>query len=439
MDYGDGGPWRHGSDIRFHKGANIRGGHMKKRIVRTIVLVATLDTKGLAIGYIQDKIRAQGHETIVIDAGILDKPEIKADISREEVAKAGGTSLEELLSRAQKTSDRMPIIQVMIEGAARTVKKLYDQGKVDGLLSVGGSMGTAIGVGAMKNLPLGIPKLMVATHFYPQALVGESDLTIIQCPADIMGLNPVINLTFAQAASAICAMAEVKAGEKKIRPLVAMTGLGVTTPAVMKLQKLFETMGYDNVVFHGNSEVMDQLVEDGVIDGILDFSPQELLRIFVVKEWPWRKSRLESAGRKGLPQVIVPGSLDMIVLRVAKDNLPAAYKNRKIYMHGPFITAIRTNAEELNQVAEVIADKASRASGPQAVVFPLRGFSAIDKEGFAFYDPETNRSFLRALKEKLKREVEIIEVDAHILGDDFVKEVARVYDKMAKRTVIRQG
>ena len=432
-------PWRHGSDIPFHKGAKIRGGQMKKGIVRTIVLVATLDTKGLAIGYIQDKIRAQGHETIVIDAGILDKPEVKADISREEVAKAGGTSLEELLIRAQKTSDRMQIIQVMIEGAAQTVKKLYDQGKVDGLLSVGGSMGTAIGVGAMKNLPLGIPKLMVATHFYPQALVGESDLTVMQCPADIMGLNPVINFTFAQAASAICAMAEVKREGKKVRPLVAMTGLGVTTPAVMKLQKLFEPMGYDNVVFHGNSEVMDQLVEDGVIDGILDFSPQELLRIFVVKEWPWRKSRLESAGRKGLPQVIVPGSLDMIVLRVAKDNLPAPYKNRKIYMHGPFITAIRTTVEELNQVAEVLADKTSRARGPLAVVFPLRGFSAIDKEGFAFYDPETNRSFLRALKEKLKKGVEIIEVDAHILDDDFVKEVVRVYDKMAKRTVIRQG
>jgi len=429
----------YGSEVRSNKGLEIGGGAMKGGGSRTIILLGTLDTKGLAIGYVREKIRAQGHETIVIDAGILDKPEIKADISREEVAQAGGTSLEELLIRAQKTSDRMPIIQVMIEGAARTVQKLYDQGKVDGLLSVGGSMGTAIGVGAMKNLPLGIPKLMVATHFYPQALVGESDLTIMQCPADIMGLNPVINLTFAQAASAICAMAEVKAGEKKIRPLVAMTGLGVTTPAVMKLQKLFETMGYDNVVFHGNSEVMDQLVEDGVIDGILDFSPQELLRIFVVKEWPWRKSRLESAGRKGLPQVIVPGSLDMIVLRVAKDNLPAAYKNRKIYMHGPFITALRTNAEELSQVAEVIADKASRASGPQAVVFPLRGFSAIDKEGFTFYDPETNRSFLRALKEKLKREVEIIEVDAHILDDDFVKEVARVYDKMAKRAIIRQG
>ena len=438
MDYGDDGPWRHGSDIRFHKGANIRGGHMKKRIVRTIVLVATLDTKGLEIGYIREKIKARGCGVILIDAGLISEPQVKADISREEVARAGGVSLEELQQRAQKSSDRMENIQVMIEGVARKVQELYREGKLDAILSIGGSMGTAIGAGAMKVLPLGIPKLMVGTHFYPQYL-GEADLTIMQCPTDIMGLNPISNLTFEQAANAICAMAEAKRLAKKTRSLIAMTAIGVTTPAVMRLQKLLNAKDYDTVVFHGNSEVMDQLVEDGQIDGVLDFAPLELIRIFITRETPWRASRLESAGRRGLPQVIVPGGLDMIVLRKAKEEIPEGYKDRKIYMHGPFITAIRTNAEELNQVAEVIADKASRASGPQAVVFPLRGFSAIDKEGFAFYDPETNRSFLRALKEKLKREVEIIEVDAHILDDDFVKEVARVYNKMAKRTIIRQG
>lgn len=424
----------YGGEVRSNKTLKIESSRMNGRASRTIALLGTLDTKGLAIGYVREKIRGLGHGSIVIDVGILDKPEIKADISREKVAEAGGTSLEELLSRAQKTSGRMQIIQVMIKGASRIIRKLYNQGKIDGLLSVGGSTGTAIGVGAMRNLPLGIPKLMLATHFYPQALVGESDLTVMQCPADIMGLNPVINLTFAQAACAICAMAEVKAEEKKIRPLVAMTAIGVTTPAVMKLQKIFETTGYDAIVFHGNSEVMDQFVEDGVIDGILDFSPQELLRIFVVKEWPWRKSRLESAGRRGIPQVFVPGSLDMIVMRVAKENLPAVYKRRKIYVHGPFITTIRTNKDELNQIADVIADKTRRASGRYAVVFPLRGFSAIDKEGFAFYDPETNKFFLRALKEKLKREVEIIEVDAHILDDDFVEKVARVYNSIGKLT-----
>ncbi|MBU1207461.1 MAG: Tm-1-like ATP-binding domain-containing protein [Proteobacteria bacterium] len=402
---------------------------MKKGIVPMIVLLGTLDTKGVEIGYIREKIKARGCGVILIDAGLMGEPQVKADISREEVARAGGVSLEELQQRAQKSSDRMQNIQVMIEGAARKVQELYREGKLDAILSVGGSMGTAIGAGAMKALPLGIPKLMVGTHFYPQYL-GEADLTILQCPTDIMGLNPITNLTFEQAANAICAMAEAKRLAEKTRSLIAMTAIGVTTPAVMRLQKLLNAKDYDTVVFHGNSEVLDQLVEDGQIDGVLDFAPIELIRIFITRETPWRASRLESAGRRGLPQVIVPGGLDMIILRKAKDEIPGEYRTRKIYMHGPYVTAIRTTPEELKQVAEIMADKMNRATGPAAVVFPLRGFSAIDREGFAFYEPETDRILLEGLKGKLKKEVQVREVDAHIFDENFIREVARIYDDL---------
>lgn len=405
---------------------------MKEAGSKTIVLVGTLDTKGLEIGYIREKVEARGHKAIVVDAGVMGKPNIKADIPREEVAEAGGNNLEELKGEAKKSSDRMQIIQVMIDGAARTVKKLHGQGKLDGIISVGGSMGMAIGVGAMKLLPVGVPKLMVGTHFYPQYL-GEADLTIMQSPADIMGLNPVTNLTLAQAAGAICAMAEAGVTAKKIKPLVAITGLGVTTPAVMSLQTILEAKGFDTVVFHGNSEAMDQLVERRLIDGILDFSPNELIRIFIIEETPWRESRLEPAAREGLPQVVVPGSLDMIVLRMAKDEIPDVYKNRKIYMHNPHVTGIRTNKAELTRLAEIVSDKFNRATGPCAVVFPLRGFSAIDREGFAFYEPETNRTFLEVLKKKLKGGIEVVEKDAHLFDDDFIKEVAGVYDAIAKQ------
>lgn len=405
---------------------------MLKGKPKTIVLLGTLDTKGLEIGYIREKIQARGHQTIVVDAGVLGNPQIKADISREEVAEAGGKNLEELRRETQRSSNRMQIIQVMIDGAAVIVRKLHGQGKLDGILAVGGSMGMAIGAGAVKMLPVGIPKLIVGTHFYPQYL-GEADLTIMQCPADIMGLNPVTNLTLAQAANAICAMAEAKGTAEKIRPLVAMTGLGVTTPAVMSLQKLLEAKGYDTVVFHGNSEVMDQLVEEGLIDGILDFSPNELIRIFILKETPHRASRLESAGSKGLPQVIVPGSLDMIVLRMARDVIPDHYKSRKIYMHGPYVTGVRTNTPELTRLAEIVADKANRAKGAVAVVFPNKGFSAIDREGLAFYEPETDRAFLEGLKKKLKTGIEVIEVNAHLFDEDFLIEVARIYDEIAKK------
>lgn len=405
---------------------------------KTIVLLGTLDTKGMEIGYIRERVRARGHETIVVDAGVLGKPQVKADISREEVAEAGGKSLEELRREAQKSSDRMQIIQVMIAGAGRIIGKLHRQGKLHGLLSLGGSMGMAIGAGAMKGLPVGIPKLILGTHFYSQYL-GEADLTIMQSPTDIMGLNPVTNLTLAQAAGAICGMAEAKASAEKARPLVAMTGLGVTTPAVMSLQKLLEARGYDTVVFHGNSEVMDQLIEEGMIDGVLDFSPNELIRIFILRETPRRASRLETAGRRGLPQVFVPGSLDMIVLRMARDVIPDHYKDRKIYLHGPYVTGIRTNPEELARLGEIVSEKANRAKGAVAVVFPRRGFSAIDREGLAFYEPETDRAFLQGLKKKLKTGIEVIEVDAHLFDEDFLMEVARVYDGIAKKGVVRDG
>jgi uncharacterized protein (UPF0261 family) len=405
---------------------------MKERKSGTIVLVGTLDTKGLEIGYVRDSIHARGHETIVVDAGVLGEPRMKADISREEVAEAGGKSLNELRREAQKSSDRMQIIQFMVQGTAETVGRLYRQGRLDGILCLGGSMGMTIGAGAMRMLPVGVPKLIVGTHFYPQYL-GEADLTIMQSPTDIMGLNPITNRVLEQAAGAICGMVEAKETVSRARPLVALTALGITTPAVMPLQRLLDSKGYDSVVFHGNSEVMDRLIEDGAIDGVLDFTPNELIRIFILEETPYRASRLESAGHKGLPQVIVPGSLDMIVLRMAKDAIPDRFKNRKLYLHNPYVTGVRTNAEELTRLAEIICEKINRAVGPSAVVFPLRGFSAIDREGFAYYEPETDRAFLTALKKRLKTGVELLEVNAHVFEENFLMEVAAVYDKISKR------
>lgn len=395
----------------------------------TIVIVGTLDSKGDEVGFIQNRVISRRCRAIVIDAGVLGLPQIKADITREEIAELGGTTLKRLKQRSGETSDRIEIIQVMIEGVKRAVGDLVRQGKLDGLISVGGSMGMAIGTSAMKMLPVGIPKLMVGTHFYPQYL-GEADLTIMQSPCDIMGLNPVTELTLAQAAEAICAMVSVTGPIRKERPLVAMTGLGVTTQGVMLAQRLLKDRGYDTVVFHGNSEVMDELVGSGTIDGILDFSPNELIRIFVIKETPWRTSRLDSAGDKGIPQVFVPGSLDMIVLRMAKDRIPEIYKGRKIYKHGPYITGVRTTVEELQALARIVSEKMNRAKGPRAIVFPLEGFSAIDKKGSSFYEPETDKAFLDELRANIRDEVKIVEAKSHILDPQFVETVVDVYDSM---------
>jgi uncharacterized protein (UPF0261 family) len=181
---------------------------------------------------------------------------------------------------------------------------------------------------------------------------------------------------------------------------------------------------------------MDELVERGIIDGVVDFSPNELIRIFTIKETPWRASRLEPAGSRGIPQVFVPGSLDMIVLRMARDSIPEIYRDRKIYLHGPYITGVRTNKEELRRLAYVVSEKLNRATGPVAVVFPLKGFSAIDREGFAFYDVATDKVFLEEVKCRLKKGIQVIEVDAHIFDDHFTERVVGVYDEIAKKGVM---
>jgi uncharacterized protein (UPF0261 family) len=248
-----------------------------------------------------------------------------------------------------------------------------------------------------------------------------------------MGLNPITNLTLSQAASAVCAMAEAKIPVQKNRPLIAMTALGVTTPAVMSLQSLLGEQNLDSVVFHGNSTVMDELVERDMIDGILDFSPNELIRIFVIEETPWREDRLEIAGKKGLPQIFVPGSLDMIVLRMAREQIPDQYEEREIYMHGPYITGVRTSKEEMKRLGRVVSDKLNRSKGRSAVVFPLKGFSAIDRKGFSFFDPETDHVLLNELKGNLKKKIHVVEVDAHIFDDEFIETVVDVYGSIAKR------
>jgi uncharacterized protein (UPF0261 family) len=368
----------------------------------------------------------------VIDAGVLGEPRTAADIAREEVAEAGGRRFSDLQQEAMQTSDRRALIQHMIDGAAIIVERLHQDGRLDGILGLGGSMGMSIGAGAMKALPVGVPKLLVGTHFYSQYL-GEADLTIMQSPTDIMGLNPITKVALAQAAGAVCGMAEAKGPLEKNCPLVAMTGLGVTTPSVMRVQELLESKGYETVVFHGNSEVMDQFVERGVLDGILDISPNELIRIFILEETPWRNSRLDSAGRLGLPLLFVPGSLDMIVLRMAKDKIPDIYKARKLYEHGPYITGVRTSREDLMGLARIVAAKLNRSTGPVAVMIPLRGFSAIDREGFDFHDPELDMVFAEELKNNLRDGIQVIERDAHVLDDSFLQEVASLYHEITRK------
>jgi len=400
---------------------------------KTIGIIATLDTKGYEAEYIKKQIEKKGHSAIIIDPGVLGQPLTEADISREKIAKEGGKSLKELIELAKKGADRADATKVMIRGAKNIVKKLYSAGKLHGVISLGGSTGMSIGTAIMKALPIGVPKLMVCT-FISSKFIGEEDITMMQTPADILGLNRVMKKTYAQAAGSIVGMVEADISDFEVtKPLIGVTALGVTTPAVMKIKSFLEEKGYEIIVFHIKTEILDKLVEDGVINGVIDLTPAELVKTYISKILPDRTDRLESVNKKGLPQVIVPGGLDMITLRGTEEDVPTEFRNRKLSKHGPFITLARTSIAENKRLGKIIAERANRAKGPVVIAIPLKGFSSVDKQGQAFYNPEAITAFTEAVKNNVKGEINVIEIDAHINDEEFAKRIVDIFIKIMER------
>jgi uncharacterized protein (UPF0261 family) len=405
---------------------------------KTIVMPVTLDTKGEEAKYLKEQIERKGHKTIIIDVGVLGKPAFKADISRVKVARAGGKSLAELIDAARKGADRSEATNVMIEGVKNIVRKLHAQGKLDGIISLGGSTGSAIGTSVMSTLPIGVPKFMVSTGFELQ-FVGAKDITIMQTPADILGLNSVMRQTLASAAGAIVGMAEARVREKA-KPLIGITALGVTTPAVMNIKPLVEKMGYEPIVFHSKTQILVELIDDGRINGIIDLTTFEIM-IPISFHMPeeMAEGRLRIAGEKGLPQVIVPGGLDMFIFPGTKDTVPPEYSERRIHVHGPDTVLVRTTREEVATAGRVLAKRVNGAKGPVAIVIPLGGFSSVDAEGQYFYDPQADAAFARVIKDSVKNEVDIIEVNAHINDTKFARRVVDTFDKLLKKGGAQHG
>jgi uncharacterized protein (UPF0261 family) len=396
---------------------------------KTIVIPVTLDTKGEETEFIRQEIERKGLETVVIDVGVLGRPSTKADIPRQEVARAGGKSIEELVGAAERGADRTEGTNVMIRGLQSIVRELHSAGRLDGIISLGGSTGAALGTSAMSVLPIGVPKFMVSTGFELQ-FVGHKDIAIMQTPADILGLNSIMRKTLASAAGAIVGMVEAEvAGEA--RPLLGVTALGVTTPAAMKMGPLLAERGYDPIVFHTDTQILDELVREGRISGIIDLTTFEVM-IPLAYHLPEElaEGRLSLAGEKGLPQVIVPGGLDMFIFPGTKETIPAEYGERRLHAHGPNTVLARTNEDEVAKAAKIIAGRANRATGPIAIVVPLRGFSAVDMEGQHFHDPEADAAFAQVARDTVKAGIEVVEVDAHINDDEFARAVVAAYERL---------
>lgn len=396
-----------------------------------VVLIGTLDTKGHELAFVREILRRDGLTTLVVDAGSLGPPAIEPDIARDEVFRRAGSSAEEARARG----DRGQAVAEAARGVAAIVKERDDAGQVDGVLALGGSAGTVIGTAAMRALPFGRPKVMVSTLACGQVapFVGGSDILMLYPVADVAGLNRLTRTALANAAHAMAGMvrgASAPISERaEARPVVAATMFGVTTPCVDRARSVLESEGFEVIVFHATGvggRSMEGLIRDGLVDGVLDLTTTELADELVGGILSAGPDRLEAAGRRGVPQVVSLGALDMVNFG-PKSSVPERFRGRTFHQHNEAVTLMRTTPDENAALGARIADVLGRSSGPVAVFVPRGGVSALDAPGRPFHDPAADAALFEALGCGLegRPSVRLVERDEHINDPAFAEAAAR--------------
>jgi uncharacterized protein (UPF0261 family) len=403
----------------------------------TVLLLGTLDTKGDEYAYLRDRLELAGVEPLIADVGVLGPPRCTPHIRRDEVAAEAGVDAAALAEAA----DRGAAITAMADAASALTKRLYDEGRIQGVLAAGGSGNTAIATHAMQALPVGVPKVMVSTMAAGDTrdYVGGVDVTLMASVTDVAGINSISARILANAAAAIAGMVQTEPPEMDGgRPLVGATMFGVTTPCIDAARAMLEERGYEVLVFHATGtggRAMEALVDGGFLAGVLDVTTTELCDDLVGGVLSAGPDRLEAAGRAGLPQVVSLGALDMVNFG-ARDTVPPQFENRNLYVHNPPVTLMRTTPEESAELGRRIARKLAAATGPVSLFVPLGGVSMIDAEGQPFHDPDADDALFTALRAGLEgSDVEVVELDHNVNDEAFAQAMADRMDSYLKAAV----
>ena len=397
--------------------------------MKTVLLVGAMDTKGEDFAHVKHLIEQNELKTLVVDFGVLGEPVgIKPDIPNSEVAKAGGSDIKTM--RAEQKKDFC--METMTKGLIKVVRKLYDDGKIQGVIGMAGSGGTSIATEAMRALPVGFPKVMVSTVASEDvsAYVGTKDITMFPSITDVAGLNRISRLIYANAAGAISGA--VKQKPPKIdasRPLITASMFGNTTKAVDRAKGQLEKEGYEVLVFHSTGtggKVLESLTDDGLVNACYDLTTTELADYVCGGVMSAGPDRMMAASRKGIPTILVPGCVDMANFWGVETMPPKYQTGRKLYKWNPNVTLMRTNVEENKKMGELIANAANAHKGKVAILLPMKGVSMLDSPGGEFWDPEADHACYDTIKKLAKANVPIIEIDANINEPAFVDKTVEV-------------
>jgi uncharacterized protein (UPF0261 family) len=402
-------------------------------MTKAIVLVGTLDTKREEIAFLRSLILARGHEVIVADTGILGIPDLHTDISRHEIAIAGGEDIDTLKKRGEEAFAQ----KIMSAGLKKIILSLLESRKIHGLLAIGGGQGSIIVAPTLKSLPFGFPKLLVSTKVTQagaRPYVGSKDVLILPPVADLAGINSLTSSVLTNAAGAIIGMVEIEKPEVNNKPIVVISMNGTVTDCGLAVKAMLEKNGYQVLVFHTigtGGEALEEYVKSNKVHAVIELGVNEITNDFMGGLASSGPDRLTAAGNRGAPQVVVPGSADFINF-LGPETVPQKYKKRKIYSHNPQATLIRTNVRDNRLLGKAIADKLNRSRGPVVVLLPRKGLSTLDRKEKPFWDPEADKVLFDTLKKYLHPGIPLIDLDAYINDPEFAQQIFTAFEGIQK-------
>ena len=406
-----------------------------------ILLIGTADTKADELLFLQRCIEAQGGSAQIMDVGVLKAPPFTPAFSHRDVAAAAGTTIDAIIA----LGDENAAMSKMAEGAVALALQCYARGEVQGVLALGGTMGTDLALDVTAALPLGMPKFIVSTVAYSHLIPPERlapDLMMVLWAGGLFGLNSICCSILSQAAGAVLGACRTVTKTAADRPCVAIGSLGQSCLRYMiELKPELERRGYEAVVFHCSGmggRAMESLIEQGRFVAVFDFAMQEVANQVCGSPIHAGASRLEAAGRRGVPQVIAPGASDMIDMQTWAP-IPDKYQGRPYHAHNRLIASVTSTAEERRSIARHMASRLNAARGPTVLLSPLQGIEAWDRPGEPLHDPVAHAALTDELRREVRPPVELQELDLHINDAGFVAAALAVFDRWVAAGIVAPG
>lgn len=406
-----------------------------------ILVIGTGDTKADELLFMRGCIKAAGGAAVMMDVSILGDPPYAPEHDRRAIAGAADTTI----PAVAESGDENSAMTLMALGAARLARALHDRGEIDGMIALGGTMGTDLALDVALALPLGVPKFVVSTIAYSHLIPPEriaTDLMMILWAGGLYGLNGTCRAVLSQACGAVVGAARASRKPEQRRPVVGMSSLGKSCLSYMvELKPELEKRGYEVVVFHTTGmggRSLEAIAAQGGFAAVMDFSLQELANQLTGSVVNSGKDRLENAGRAGIPQIVAPGAVDMVDFPTWQP-VPDRFAARPYHAHNRLLASVTSDGETRRSIARAIGEKLATASGPVAFILPAKGIQQWDQEGEPLFEPGATAAFIDEMRKSIPANVELHEIAAHINDRAFVAKALEIFDRWVASGIVPKG